>query len=955
MNPDGHDFTFCRPSCAASRLDRFYLPPNLQESLLSVSHHASLGDHKYAVMLLCLPGLEKVPGPLPSKSPYWKLNTSILSDEDFLPNFSKMYQKLQLKIPDFPDIASWWDLCAKPAIRKFCMGVSTKLASVRKDTKKFLFSYLNIALKDRDWKEVTRIREQIKTILLQETMGFVVRSRFKENSESEVASLFHVNREKKNSSRNNLESLKIGNVVTSDKLNIEAKVLEYFGALFNGHHNANLEDTGQPFVPDNSGLADFLVDLGKLSPASQDKLVKDLSFEEVEYIIKHECENNKSPGLDGIPYEFYKATWDIIGDDFVKVLQVETMSCKLIESDRHGATRLASKVEGVPEISELRPITLLNCDYKILSKCFVRRLAPLMSEVILSGQLCSNGNKNILFGMYNVISSIDYINLHMVSAFLSTYDMFKAYDRVMLSYLVRVMYAMEFPVRFVNWLLMLHEGATTRFILNFLTDPIKVLFSIRQGDPLSMLLYIIYIEPLLMMIKRMTRGLNVSLISQRDEDYCDDVNFLGENTSDLVIIDEIFANFEKISGAILSRSKKSKIMGLGPWRGRRDWPLPWLQVVPMVKMFGFQISPVYKQTLEQSWEACYSGFHKTIMSWSSRHLNTMVQRVEVLRIFATSRLWYKASALPLPVKFSKKFESLMGRFLWAGKLERLQLNEIKNTRTDGGLGLPCVISKSNALFLSQACRLLSKAGSKEYSHIKYWLGLHLRDYFPEMAVGPHAEFVSPYFNHLRMLLVEGIVLEDINVSRLNSVTAKELYKGFTSSFPPPKVVFKFEVDWSVVWKRLDSPVLDPSAREHLFMIVNNIVPNRERLYLKMNMVNSPNCVQCRVREDNTHLFMECSLVQEAWSWLRARLLSILPDRCAVTSNFEFLHLMFENNVMDNEAVWLLGGFLEFVWIEKLMKNRKVKVGNLIGYMQLKYKSNQYLKKPRLNHIIGVSS
>ena len=163
-------------------------------------------------------------------------------------------------------------------------------------------------------------------------------------------------------------------------------------------------------------------------------------------------------------------------------------------------------------MTELRPITLLNCDYKILSKCFVKRLIPVMPEVILSGQLCSNGEKNILFGICNLVSSVDYINLHNVPAFLVSYDMYKAYDRVMLSYLVRVMQAMEFPTTFVNWILMLHEGATTRFILRFLTDPIKVLFSIRQGDPLSMLLYIIYIEPLLMMMRRKTRGLTLSLV-----------------------------------------------------------------------------------------------------------------------------------------------------------------------------------------------------------------------------------------------------------------------------------------------------------------------------------------------------------------------------------------------------------------------------------------------------------
>jgi hypothetical protein len=59
------------------------------------------------------------------------------------------------------------------------------------------------------------------------------------------------------------------------------------------------------------------------------------------------------------------ATQEIIGEDFVKVLQVELANLQLIKSDRHGATRLASKVDGVPAVTELRPITLLNCDYKI--------------------------------------------------------------------------------------------------------------------------------------------------------------------------------------------------------------------------------------------------------------------------------------------------------------------------------------------------------------------------------------------------------------------------------------------------------------------------------------------------------------------------------------------------------------------------------------------------------------
>ena len=270
-----------------------------------------------------------------------------------------------------------------------------------------------------------------------------------------------------------------------------------------------------------------------------------------------------------------------------------------------------------------------------------------------------------------------------------------------------------------------------------------------------------------------------------------------------------------------------------------------------------------------------------------------------------------------------------------------------------GWALPCVFSKANSLFLKQSCRLLAPS-SKQYGHVKYWLGLHLREYFPDMAGGPHAELVSSYFQHMRLLLVEGLVLGDITVNTVKSVTAKGLYEEFTSTFPPPKIVFKFEVDWSTVWERLDSPCLEPLARETLFCIIHNIVPNRERLYMKMNLVATPNCLICGVREDNTHIFTECIMVREAWGWVRLRLLSLLPDDCGRTSNFEFICLMFTKHCMDKEVVWLIGTYLRLVWSEKVMRKRRIGVERVIGHIKLCYKANQISKKPFLNYMMNIS-
>jgi hypothetical protein len=121
---------------------------------------------------------------------------------------------------------------------------------------------------------VARVRKEIKTMLEKESMGFVVRSRYKESIESEKASVFHLNRENKNYKKNSLKSLKINGEVTTDESKIEAEVLKYLGALLNGHHDRNGEDTGQPFVPDYTELPDFLSNLTKLSQESQDSLIK---------------------------------------------------------------------------------------------------------------------------------------------------------------------------------------------------------------------------------------------------------------------------------------------------------------------------------------------------------------------------------------------------------------------------------------------------------------------------------------------------------------------------------------------------------------------------------------------------------------------------------------------------------------------------------------------------------
>ena len=294
---------------------------------------------------------------------------------------------------------------------------------------------------------------------------------------------------------------------------------------------------------------------------------------------------------------------------------------------------------------------------------------------------------------------------------------------------------MNFGDLFTDWISMMHRGAKTRFILNGLTRAIEVLFSIRQGDPLAMLLYILYIEPLLIALEKKMVGLKVVSIEQKLEAYCDDVNLLTNNLEDFSIISGVISEFEAVSGAILSRDKKCKVVGFGNWVDKQDWPLTWMKPVKIQKIFGIFISDSYTEMIKVNWDFRLKNFSHAFYSWSPRILDTLQQRVEVIRTFALSRVYYVAGILPVKPSMVKKFESLMGKFIWnsSGRILRVALDEIKNEKSAGGLKLPCLSSMADALLFSQCIRLIRSGDRKTVQHFDFWLGDLLVSLVPGMG------------------------------------------------------------------------------------------------------------------------------------------------------------------------------------------------------------------------------
>ena len=227
--------------------------------------------------------------------------------------------------------------------------------------------------------------------------------------------------------------------------------------------------------------------------------------------------------------------------------------------------------------------------------------------------MCTVGKKNILFGINNILSSILDVKGRNSQACRMTFDFFKAYYQVFLKFLIKVMEKMIFGTLFTSWITMIHAGARTRFIVSGLTRAIRLLFLIRQGDQIAMLLYIVYIEPLLLALEKRMTGLKVAGIGKSFEAYCDDINVTTDNLADFNIVATVVEKFEKVSGALLSRNKKCKVIGFGNWVGREDWPLDWVKPVKL------------------NWNHRFRKFSNMIYSWSHRVLDTLQQRVEAIR------------------------------------------------------------------------------------------------------------------------------------------------------------------------------------------------------------------------------------------------------------------------------------------------------------------------------------
>ena len=271
--------------------------------------------------------------------------------------------------------------------------------------------------------------------------------------------------------------------------------------------------------------------------------------------------SNKSPGIDGLPVEFYSKFFQVIGPDLLEVYNCIFSTGVLSESQRTGVVTLLPKPGDPLDPSNRRPISLLTVDYKIIAKVLQLRMSPVMKIIVNQFQTCSVPGRSIHNNLGIIRDIIDFSNSRDSLCAIISIDQHKAFDKVNWHFMFRVLERMNFGNNFRKWVSILYNNIFSRLLINgSFTDKFDISRGVRQGCPLSPALYVLFIEPLARFISQSRDIIGFPVpggggMAVKFLQYADDATCVATSQRDILFHFKTFELFKRATGTSLNLTK----------------------------------------------------------------------------------------------------------------------------------------------------------------------------------------------------------------------------------------------------------------------------------------------------------------------------------------------------------------------------------------------------------------
>ena len=423
------------------------------------------------------------------------------------------------------------------------------------------------------------------------------------------------------------------------------------------------------------------------------------------------------------------------------------------------------------------------------------------------------------------------------------------------------------------WVDLLYTDCVSRVVVNGnVTDTFQVQAGVRQGCPLSVVLFILAMEPLACAIRQDSsiRGLVVPGSGGKEAKmtvYMDDMTLLCSTNSSVVRALGWSDCFSKASGAKLNRAK-SEILYLN-WREPK-LELGLKETDDRLKILGVEIG---KDMEKVNWEKRLPGIKWKLLQWEDRDL-TITGKVLVVNAEVLASLTFLAATLPAPRSFVTLLVRAIFQFIWGTKQENLKREIMYKPLEKGGKAVPKVEVKLNALFLTPILNAVLKSSNDSLwnSFAKFWVG---RDILTRVGRRPpldtpHAE-TRPRLYDRALALWETTRLSD---PPLGEVSRRTVERGLCPQVERMVPVGIMIEDMCVqVWRNVNSPFLSNANKDLAWKAVHSCLPTRVWLKRRQS-ARSPQCPRsyCGGEESVRHVFWACSFAQGVWGlvmpWLK---------------------------------------------------------------------------------------
>ena len=742
-NPDSRRYTWRvgSPAVKQARLDMFLVSSCLEGYVTKTDIKPGYrSDHSIITMNVDIEkqvkgrGLFKFNASLLKDLEYIKLVKNVIGNtalEYALPVYREEYVKENPAQAELTISASLFFEVLMLTIRRETVSFGIKKKKLEREQERELETEIGELEKELDEKgyrkicdQLQKAKEQLEKIREKRLTGSLVRSRAIWRENSEKPSKYFLTLEKRRYDSRRIPAIKTPQGIIKSQTDILKAFEEHFRYRFGPQSSDEEQETATDYLVES--------ELCEVSPPDKIKLSEPINLSELGSTLFN-MKNGTSPGSDGFSVEFYKFFWADIKEFFHAMCMESFANGSLPITLKEGIIVLLPKPNKPRDLlKSYRPITLLNVCYKVISGTIANRLKTVLQNIIDPCQSAYLKGRFIGENVRMIYDIMQFTKQEKISGILLSLDIEAAFDSVSWLFIEEVLRVRNFPSNIIKWFKTLYSGSFARVLYNgHLSEKVNLARSCRQGDALSCYLFILVMDVLAKRVKRNRdiSGIRIANAEYKISMYADDtVCLIDPSEKSVRKLFQELGWFAKFSG-LRPNLEKTQALWIGaPYRGadtfQTNVTLQWCE---KLKILGITFENSLLGILEVYAEKI-KGIKSEIEKWKFRNLS-LRGKVTIIKSLLISKISYLFATIPNPPQSAvRELTSILYKFLWHGRAEKIKRLSLIKDPSNGGIGMLDLQSYISALKVAWIRRYIStpdglwKVVAKEVTgkNIEFW-------------------------------------------------------------------------------------------------------------------------------------------------------------------------------------------------------------------------------------------